>query len=70
MTNREALAEYDNHLDRPRSVEIARDALRNQLDWLAWIPEHEFTPAEHVKLLKAFRQAYAAVRPLTAKYID
>jgi hypothetical protein len=71
MTRAEAEADYNAEMgDNLGSIELAKAALKNQIEWLDWVVERDFTPVERKRILKACRAAYIALRPLTQKYID
>ena len=52
------------------SIELGKEALLSKLNWLDYVPEGEFTPADKRRFLAAMRNAYAVLAPLASKYID
>lgn len=70
MTKREAAQEFDEKLEKPASTVIAMELVRHALDWLDYVPEREYTMADHAAIVKACRELYRQIRPLTALYID
>lgn len=66
-----ALREFDEMLaDSPESVMYASPLLQGQMQWLDHVADWEFSPEDRTAILRAYRAAYATVRPLVAKYID
>ncbi len=68
MTVTEAKYELD-----PETLKSAYDmlqAVKNQIAWLEYVPEHELTKAEQETLIAHGTRLFCALRVLTAKYID
>lgn len=56
--------------DEIQTVGGALEELKNQIAWLEYVPEHEFTAAESARLIKACERTTIVIQKLNHKYMD
>lgn len=68
----EAEAEFDAEAfyEGKPYADGALELIKNQIGWLEYVPEAEFTESERERIVGACRKLYAVLRTLNAKYID
>lgn len=63
----DAANEQDNFIESPSMV---LERIKNQISWLEYVADHEYSDSERQRLYVAARKFYMTIRTMTAKYID
>jgi predicted RNA-binding protein with EMAP domain len=68
MTRREAAAQFDSMVQG--NSDIALDKCKSAIAWLEYVAGSEFQGLDRRRIIFSCRSFYAAIQPLSSKYID
>jgi hypothetical protein len=68
LENEQDLKQYAERVEDSPSE--ALEAIKNQIAWLEYVPDGEYSKGDRQRVLDACQDFFRSIRPLTRKYID